>query len=114
MFVALVGASSLFSLFTRPSFALTVFRLTPPTKEGEILRSGDELNALNRLFFEHISARDDILLTQTDLNGVVCIRFAIGGVRTQECHIRRAFEMLCEEAHVVLGQGVDSGITRGI
>jgi aromatic-L-amino-acid decarboxylase len=49
-------------------------------------------------FYARISARNNILLTRTMLNGVFCIRFAVGVQRTDEEHIRRAFDLLCAEA----------------
>ena len=64
-------------------------------------------NALNRAFYARISARNSILLTQTDLTGTFCIRMAIGAVRTEEKHIRAAFELLVDEAHATLGEWED-------
>ena len=54
------------------------------------------------MFYGRISARSDIALTQTDLNGIFCIRMAVGTERTSEDHIRRAYNILCQEAKIVL------------
>ncbi|CAE6446326.1 unnamed protein product [Rhizoctonia solani] len=64
-------------------------------------------NALNRAFYARISARKNILLTQTDLTGTFCIRMAVGTVRTEEKHIQEAFELLVEEAQLTLGEWKD-------
>lgn len=95
----MIRSSTQFVLVTPPSYALTVFRLCPKHLASTYL-SLTALNDLNRLFYTRISARSDILLTQTQLNGVFCVRFAVGAVRTDEVHIERAFELLCEEALV--------------
>ena len=43
------------------------------------------------------------MLTQTVLNGVFCIRFAIGAERTEVFHINQAFNLLQKEAELALG-----------
>jgi len=69
---------------------------------------------LNRIFFRRISARHDLLLTQTELNGVFCIRLAVGAARTEETHIKRAFELLVSEACVALEEWYKpSRVARG-
>lgn len=141
LFSSLVEQSSLFELVVPPSFALTVFRLVPPTTlptpiattpnpdhaqsistQETDLASGatpettttnsnpistlkstqSKANALNRAFYARISARKTLLLTQTDLSGTFCIRFAVGAVRTEEKHIREAVDVLTEEAQATL------------
>jgi aromatic-L-amino-acid/L-tryptophan decarboxylase len=97
MFVDLVSSSNLFLLCAPPSFALSVFRIKPSASKQSILPE-DMLNDLNKLFYGRISARKDIILTQTILNGKFCIRFAVGSAFTQEKHIQDAFETLTQEA----------------
>jgi aromatic-L-amino-acid decarboxylase len=105
-FASLIRSSDKFELVTPPSFALVVFRLVPPTSEsastGEKPLSRESINGLNRDFFARISARPEIYLTQTDLAGTFCIRLAVGGQRTQETHVREAFEIISYEADVTL------------
>jgi aromatic-L-amino-acid/L-tryptophan decarboxylase len=96
----MIRSSTQFSLVTPPSYALSVFRLDP--KGNQPLDTGS-LNELNRLFYGRISARNDVLLTQTELNGIFCIRFAVGSARTEESHIRQAFDLLCAEAELTIG-----------
>ena len=61
-----------------------------------------DLNNLNRVFYDRISVRHDVLLTQTVLNGIACIRFAVGAYRTEERHIDQAFKLLQEEGHIAI------------
>ena len=96
----LVQKSDILELVTEPSLALSVFRLNPYI--GAARYSLTDLNDLNRVFYDRISARHDILLTQTVLNGVACIRFAVGVLRTEERHIDKAFKLLQEEGRVAI------------
>jgi hypothetical protein len=116
------------------SFTLTVFRLVPPTSlptpvsttptqdEPSLTQEKDltldaptttksdsnsKSNALNRAFYTRLSARKTLLLTQTDLSGTFCIRFAVGAVRTEEKHVREAFDVLVEEAQATLREWRD-------
>jgi aromatic-L-amino-acid decarboxylase len=97
---SLIRSSDKFEFVTEPSLALVVLRLVPPG--GSESYSLEDLNALNRDFYARISARPDIHLTQTDLAGTFCIRVAIGGQRTQEKHIRDAFDLLNYEGEETL------------
>lgn len=92
----LVQKSDILELVTAPSLALSVFRLNP-CFGATTAYSLTDINNLNRIFYDKISARRDILLTQTVLNGVVCIRFAIGVLRTEEKHIDQAVKLLQDE-----------------
>ena len=96
----LVQKSDILELVTAPSLALSVFRLNPYI--GATAYSLTEINNLNRMFYDRISARHDILLTQTVLNGVACIRFAIGVLRTEERHIDQAFKLLQDEGRITI------------
>ena len=86
---------------TEPSFALSVFRLTPPIAESwDAPVQKQRLNNLNEEFYKRLSSREEIYLTKTKLNDVVCIRFAIGAVRTKQEHVDHAWAILQEEAEV--------------
>ena len=98
-FATLIRSSRHLALVTPPSYALSVFRLEPADKQA---LDTDSLNDLNRLFYTRISSRNDILLTRTDLNGIICIRLAVGSARTEEKHIQQAFELLCAEAELTI------------
>jgi aromatic-L-amino-acid decarboxylase len=115
MFALLMDSSPYFEFVAPPSFALTVFRLiepqrdlpgSPPSRLSDpAIRdvvSATSINALNKLFYARLSARDDIVLTQTVLTDVFCIRLAVGSARTDESHIRRVFNVLQEEGRETL------------
>jgi hypothetical protein len=42
------------------------------------------------------------MMTQTNLNGIFCIRFVTGATRTTEVHVRAAYDILCKEADTTL------------
>lgn len=96
-----------FTLVTEPSFSLTVFRLEPSLapKLSKFI-TPQSLNDLNREFYSRISARVDILLTQTVINGIVCIRFAVGAPRTEERHVDQAWAILQREAEASISAWV--------
>jgi len=103
LFATLIRNSVNFSLVTQPSLALTVFRLIPrPEADDQPTLALESINDLNRLLYGRISARDDIMLTQTTLNGIFCIRLAIGATRTTEVHVRTAYDVICKEAETTL------------
>jgi aromatic-L-amino-acid/L-tryptophan decarboxylase len=81
----------------RPSIALTVFRLVPYGTRAHATNDTSSLNRLNRIFHRRLSSTD-LFLTQTEVNGVFCIRLVVGAVRTQEKHIDMAWKVLCAEA----------------
>ncbi|TFK74562.1 hypothetical protein BDN72DRAFT_664561 [Pluteus cervinus] len=86
---------------TPPSFALSVFRLVPKLDSQRVFTL-DELNGLNKQYYARISSRKDIALTQTVLNGVSCIRLAVGAAQTTKEHIEKASALLNEEAEEAL------------
>lgn len=90
---------------TPPSFALTVFQLVPQSEQPPL--ATETLNDLNRALFTRISSRDDILLTQTEVNGIYCIRLAVGAQGTEERHILNAFHAIHQEAEIVLEEWND-------
>ncbi|KAH9913765.1 pyridoxal phosphate-dependent transferase [Fomitopsis serialis] len=102
-FASLVETSPSFALVTKPSFALTVFRVADPGARGLTPPLGaDALNDLNRAFYARVSARGEIFLTQAQLNGTFCVRLAVGAERTRREHIDRAWALIQEEAGVAV------------
>jgi len=102
--VGLVRNSDILELVTEPSLAVSVFRLRPSCTS-----STADLNKLNRMFYGRISARRDILLTQTVLNGITCIRFVVGAHRTEAKHIDRAVQLLLDEGLVAIKKWEQAG-----
>ncbi len=97
LFVKLIQSSKDLALVVEPSLSLSVFRLVPQSKYHL-----DKLNDLNRLYYSRLSARSDIMMIQTNINNIFCIRIAIGAQRTTEQHIRNAYDILEVEAKATL------------
>lgn len=94
-----------FELVTTPILGLTVFRLVlPPSSSSAV--NGHALSAVNdlnrKLYGRVMEHSDKLYLTQTMLNDVFCLRFAIGAQRTEVEHIDRAWELIQASARAVL------------
>ena len=61
----------LLELVVPPSFSLSVFRIAPAAVPES---SADELNDLNERYYQRLYERKDLMLTQTKLDGVHCVR----------------------------------------
>ncbi|KAG0693790.1 pyridoxal phosphate-dependent transferase [Suillus ampliporus] len=96
-----IRESDQFSFVAKPFLALTVFRLAP---KSLLHLATPELNALNRAFYARLAARNDIAITQTDLNGVFCVRMAIGAEMTLEGDIDKALDVIGQEGRAALGE----------
>ena len=56
-----------------------------------------ETDALNERLIEAVNATGEVFLSHTRLDGRFTIRLAVGHVRTEERHVRRAWELLDEK-----------------
>jgi len=102
-FADMILRSRQFALVTPPFLSLTVFRIEPQaSSSAQPALTSEVLNDLNKCFYERLSARRDVMFTQTMLSGIFCVRMAIGGARTEQHHINQAFNLLCEEADKAL------------
>lgn len=124
-FQAKLTETTLLELVTTPSLSLSVFRISPnalpppasSTTSSSPINSSttsptnsspsneptlETMNELTKSLYSRLSARSDILLTQTVLNGVFCIRFAVGSERTRVEDINKAVGVMVEEAEVVI------------
>jgi len=95
----------LLELVVPPSFSLSVFRIAPSAVAGI---SATELNELNELYYRNINERKDIMLTQTKLNGVHCVRFVTGALGTKPHHIEEAFVICSETAKASIKEFMES------
>ncbi|KAG1794187.1 pyridoxal phosphate-dependent transferase [Suillus plorans] len=98
-FAERIRESDQFCFVAKPFLALTVFRLAPKSLPHLTTL---ELNGLNRAFYSRLAARSDIAITQTDLNGVFCVRMAIGAEMTTERDIDRTLDMIEQEGRATL------------
>lgn len=73
-------------------FSTVVFRCAPGFVDPETQ------DALNQEILERVNAGGRAFLSHTRLNGRFCLRLAIGNLRTEEAHVRRAWELLGEAA----------------
>lgn len=115
-FEGLVRSSKVFELVTPRSLALNVFRLRLPNSNGSAeetlvtttrptTTSSSQLNELNLELHRRITeGPDGIFITRTELNGNACLRMAIGGARTEEKHVREAFETFETKARALLSE----------
>lgn len=81
-------------------FSTVCFRACPQGKvegEAEGARSA-RLDALNEAIMQDFNATGKAFLSHTKLNNVLSLRLAIGNIRTTEAHVRRAWEILQEQA----------------
>lgn len=99
-FAELIRASPIFELVTPPSFALTVFRLLQRSSSatGEL----DSVNTLNREFYSNLQSRSSLVLTQTLVGEVFCVRFAVGASRTEQSDIEDAWGVIRETGETTL------------
>lgn len=98
--------SSHFSIVTPPSLSLAVVRLDLGLPDAEA-------NLLNQKLQTSLSARHDVMLTQTMLHStegdIFCIRIALGGLNTTMEDVRQVWAILEEEgAKVVEGWRAES------
>jgi aromatic-L-amino-acid decarboxylase len=70
------------------SFSLVCFRYAPVGVHEEAL------NALNERIVARVNAGGEIYVSHTKLSGRYTIRLAVGNIRTEEKHVRRAWELL--------------------
>ncbi|GJJ08842.1 hypothetical protein Clacol_003061 [Clathrus columnatus] len=110
-FQILVRSDPRFEIVTPPFLALTVFRIRPPsdiqTDRSDADINNTMLNALNRIFHRRLSAKD-LFLTSIDLDGIFCIRLAIGSQRTEERHIKKVWDILDSEVEPAVNEWLGS------
>jgi aromatic-L-amino-acid decarboxylase len=69
-------------------FSLVCFRYAPSGVHEEVL------NAMNTTILSHVNASGEVFLSHTKLDGRYVLRLAVGNIRTEERHVRRAWELL--------------------
>jgi aromatic-L-amino-acid decarboxylase len=74
-------------------FSTVCFRAHPAGLNDE-----GKLNRLNEQILEAVNATREVFLSHTKLNGRYVLRLAIGNLRTEERHVRRAWEIIATQA----------------
>ena len=69
-------------------FSLVCFRYAPGGVHEEAL------NAINARILERVNASGEVFLSHTKLGDMYVLRLAVGNIRTEERHLRRAWELL--------------------
>ncbi len=77
-------------------FSVVCFRALRRT-QGKPAEAAD-LDALNQAIIEYVNKSGDVFISHTSLNGQIVIRLAVGNLRTEERHLRRAWDLLREGA----------------
>jgi len=70
-------------------FGVVCFRAHPKNVDEE-----DELNILNEKLLNQINESGNLFLSHTKLNGKFVLRISISGLRTQEEHVKKAWELI--------------------
>ena len=103
-FAAWVEESDAWELLAPVPFSVVCFRASK-TVEGE---TDDEratrLESLNERLMETVNSTGELFLSHTKLNGVLTLRLAVGNIRTEESHVRRAWELLNEKLSELEGR----------
>lgn len=103
-FAAWVEESAEWELLAPVPFSVVCFRASK-TIEGETGGERDaRLEALNERLMEAVNATGEIFISHTKLNGVFTLRLAVGNIRTDESHVRRAWVLLNENLSKLEGR----------
>ena len=104
LFKGWVEESNEWELLAPVPFSVVCFRASRVVEgENEDERAG-RLEALNERLMEAVNATGEIFLSHTKLNGVFTLRLAIGNIRTEESHVRRAWDLLNEKLSELEGR----------
>jgi len=87
-----VRAESEWEVVAPVPFSLVCFRYAPAGVHEEVL------NDLNARALAAVNAGGEVFLSHTKLAGRYVLRLAVGNIRTEERHVRRAWELLREAA----------------
>jgi aromatic-L-amino-acid/L-tryptophan decarboxylase len=82
-------------------FSVVCFRARPRVRQ----RSEPDLEALNQRLLDAMNATGEVFLSHTKLDGRFVLRLAVGNLRTEERHVRRAWEIAKEQLQEVLSAG---------
>jgi aromatic-L-amino-acid decarboxylase len=88
-----VDAHGEFERLAPVPFSVVCFRWRPRGLSDETT-----LERLNASLLDAVNATGEVFLSHTKLDGRYTLRVAIGHLRTEERHVRRAWDLLCAEA----------------
>jgi aromatic-L-amino-acid decarboxylase len=88
LFAKWVAEDPQFELLAPVPFSVVCFRATPRQVPP------DELDRFNERLLDRLNSSGQIFLSHTRLRGVFTLRMAIGHIRTEERHVREAWELI--------------------
>jgi aromatic-L-amino-acid decarboxylase len=91
-FAAWIDTDPNFERMAPMPFSTICFRAHPPHMDQE-----EVLNHLNERLLEAINGTHEVFLSHTRLHNRYVLRLAIGNLRTEEKHVRRAWEVIQEK-----------------
>ncbi|ONK70101.1 uncharacterized protein A4U43_C05F30270 [Asparagus officinalis] len=97
-FEQLVNSDSRFEVVTPRTFSLVCFRLLPQPDHQ------DDGYKLNYDLLDAVNSSGKIFLSHTVLSGKFVLRFAVGAPLTEETHIKAAWEVLQDQATIILAE----------
>jgi aromatic-L-amino-acid decarboxylase len=93
LFASWVDADPDFERLAPSPFSVVVFRWRPGPGSDEAV-----LERANARILERVNASGEVFLSHTKLAGRYGIRLAVGNLRTEERHVRRAWELIRDAA----------------
>jgi aromatic-L-amino-acid decarboxylase len=95
LFADWVDADPEFERVAPVPFSVVCFRANPDARLGRgASGSEDDADTLNERLLERVNQSGEVFLSHTKLDGRFVIRLAIGNLRTEERHVRRAWDLL--------------------
>jgi aromatic-L-amino-acid decarboxylase len=82
-----------FEILAPVTLSLVCFRFKPTGAE-----ESEKLNQLNESLMKELNASGKLFLTHTKLNGQFTLRMSIAGTLTEQQHVDKAWELMCETA----------------
>jgi aromatic-L-amino-acid/L-tryptophan decarboxylase len=103
-FASWVEGSGEWELLAPVPFSVVCFRASKGVGGETDAERGARLEALNERLMEAVNATGELFLSHTKLRGVFTLRLAVGNIRTEESHVRRAWELLNEKLSELEGR----------
>jgi aromatic-L-amino-acid decarboxylase len=104
-FAGWVEESPAWELLAPVPFSVVCFRAHASVEGEADEQRAARLDALNERLMNAANATGEIFLSHTKLNGVFTLRLAVGNIRTEERHVRRAWELLNEKLSEISSEG---------
>ncbi len=92
LFAGWINETSNYELMAPVHFSTVCFRFKPSNVNET------ELNLLNEKLMENINSSGKVFLSHTKLDGKFTIRMVAAGIRTEEKHVKLAWEIIQQEA----------------